>query len=54
MISGANQHLGEHIGPDEVAADLWRDERLREMAPAAAAVEWLQPLRSAAEARGLT
>jgi len=29
---------------EEVAADLWRDERLRSMAPAMAAVAWLQPL----------
>lgn len=29
---------------DEVAADLWRDERLREMPPEAAAIAWLGPL----------
>jgi hypothetical protein len=29
---------------EEVAADLWRDPHLREMPPAAAAVEWLKPL----------
>ncbi|MGO4392402.1 hypothetical protein AB4Z46_13715 [Variovorax sp. M-6] len=32
---------------DEVAADLWRDERLRAMAPARAAVEWLAPIGGA-------
>ncbi|MDM0067874.1 hypothetical protein [Variovorax sp. J31P207] len=29
---------------DEVAADLWRDPRLRAMAPAQAAVAWLAPV----------
>jgi hypothetical protein len=29
---------------DEVAADLWRDPRLRAMAPAEAAVAWLAPV----------
>jgi len=29
---------------EEVAAELWRDERLREMAPGAAAVAWLGPV----------
>ena len=29
---------------DEVAADLWGDERLRAMPPATAAVEWLAPV----------
>ena len=28
----------------EVAGDLWRDERLREMAPDVAAVVWLRPV----------
>jgi hypothetical protein len=31
---------------DQVAADLWRDERLRAMAPAEAADEWLKPIAS--------
>lgn len=30
---------------DEMAADHWRDPRLREMAPADAAVDWLKPVR---------
>ena len=29
---------------DEVAADLWKDERLRELPPEAAAVAWLGPI----------
>ena len=29
---------------DEVAGDLWRDERLREMAQDVAAVVWLRPV----------
>jgi hypothetical protein len=29
---------------DEVAADLWADERLRAMSPVKAAVEWLAPV----------
>jgi len=29
---------------DEVAEDLWRDERLRSMPPARAAREWLTPV----------
>ena len=29
---------------DEVAGDLWRDERLRAMSPDAAAVMWLEPV----------
>lgn len=29
---------------DELAADLWRDARLRDLAPAQAAVEWLKPI----------
>jgi hypothetical protein len=29
---------------DEVAADLWRDSRLRAMAPAEAATRWLEPV----------
>lgn len=29
---------------DEVAADLWRDERLRAMPPATAAMAWLAPV----------
>jgi len=35
------------VDPDvlhEVALDLWNDERLRAMAPALAAVDWLQPV----------
>lgn len=33
---------------DEVTAELWRDERLREMPPDAAAVAWLGPVLPAA------
>ncbi len=29
---------------EEVAADLWRDETLRALAPAEAAVVWLEPV----------
>ncbi|MDM0049743.1 hypothetical protein [Variovorax sp. J22R115] len=29
---------------DEIAADLWDDERLRAMSPVSAAVEWLAPV----------
>jgi len=29
---------------EEVAADLWRDERLRSLPPGAAAVAWLGPV----------
>jgi len=29
---------------EEVAGDLWRDERLGVMAPGEAAVEWLRPM----------
>lgn len=32
---------------DEVAGDLWRDERLREMPPDAAAIAWLEPVSGA-------
>jgi hypothetical protein len=35
------------VDPDlleEVAGDLWRDERLRTMAPDAAAIAWLEPV----------
>ena len=31
---------------EEVAAGLWADERLRAMAPAQAAVDWLRPVAS--------
>jgi len=37
------------VDPDqleEVAEDLWRDERLRTMAPSEAARVWLEPLSS--------
>ncbi|WP_258187254.1 hypothetical protein [Variovorax sp. WS11] len=30
---------------EEVAAELWRDERLRSLPPDAAAVVWLGPVR---------
>lgn len=30
---------------EEVAADLWRDERLRSLPPDAAAVAWLDPVQ---------
>jgi hypothetical protein len=29
---------------DEVAGDLWNDERLRRLAPSDAAVDWLRPV----------
>lgn len=29
---------------EEVADDIWRDQRLRAMTPAAAALEWLKPV----------
>jgi hypothetical protein len=29
---------------DEVAGDLWNNERLRQLAPADAAVDWLRPV----------
>lgn len=29
---------------EEVADDIWHDQRLREMPPADAAVEWLKPI----------
>jgi len=29
---------------DEVAGDLWNDERLRQLAPADAAADWLRPV----------
>ncbi|MGJ7607129.1 hypothetical protein ACSFA7_22530 [Variovorax sp. LT1R20] len=32
---------------EEVAADLWRDPRLRELSPADAVVVWLEPLEDA-------
>jgi len=32
---------------DEVAGDLWSDERLRRLAPADAAVDWLRPVTGA-------
>ena len=31
---------------EEVAGDLWTDERLREMAPDVAAAAWLSPVES--------
>lgn len=31
---------------DQVAADLWRDERLRGLGPVEAAEEWLKPIAS--------
>lgn len=31
---------------DELAADLWKDERLRRLAPDEAATQWLEPLAS--------
>lgn len=34
---------------DDVAADLWADEKLRSMAPLTAADEWLRPVANAAE-----
>ena len=34
---------------DEVAADLWCDGRLRAMAPARAAIDWLRPLDSSVD-----
>lgn len=49
-IDKCSQRLQEHwrtIDParlDDVAADLWADERLRPMDPAVAAEEWLRPV----------
>lgn len=49
-IARCSQRLQEHwrtIDPerlDDVASDLWADERLRRMDPAAAAEEWLRPV----------
>jgi len=37
---------------DELAADLWKDERLRKMAPDEAATRWLEPLASRDEQPG--
>ena len=34
---------------DELAADLWKDERLRSLAPDEAATRWLEPLASGHE-----
>ena len=34
---------------DDVALDLWRDERLRAMAPDQAADEWLRPVTQPAD-----
>lgn len=31
---------------EEVARDLWRDERLRAMLPDAAALDWLRPIHA--------
>jgi hypothetical protein len=39
---------------DELAADLWRDERLRSLPPDEAATQWLEPLASALEHPGRT
>ncbi|MBT2321881.1 hypothetical protein J7E62_05860 [Variovorax paradoxus] len=37
---------------DELAADLWQDEKLRALAPDDAATLWLEPLASASAADG--
>ena len=37
-------HTVDPLDLEEVARDLWRDERLRAMAPDEAAVDWLKPI----------
>ncbi|AGU49631.1 hypothetical protein VAPA_1c25310 [Variovorax paradoxus B4] len=37
-------HTVDPLELEDVARDLWRDERLRSMPPEAAAVEWLKPI----------
>ncbi|WP_307658654.1 hypothetical protein [Variovorax paradoxus] len=37
-------HTVDPLELEDVARDLWRDERLRTMLPDAAAVEWLKPI----------
>jgi hypothetical protein len=39
-------HTVDPLELEDVARDLWRDERLRSMPPDLAAVEWLKPLRA--------
>jgi hypothetical protein len=37
-------HTIDPLVLEDVAWDLWRDERLRAMPPAEAAVDWLKPI----------
>lgn len=37
-------HTVDPLDLEDVARDLWRDERLRAMLPEEAAVDWLKPL----------
>lgn len=37
-------HTVDPLDLEEVAHDLWRDERLRAMPPDEAAVDWLRPI----------
>ncbi|WPH22336.1 hypothetical protein [Variovorax paradoxus] len=38
-------HTVDPLELEEVARDLWRDERLRLMPPDEAAIDWLRPIR---------
>ena len=37
-------HTVDPLELEEVARDLWHDERLRAMAPDLAAIDWLRPI----------
>ena len=39
----------EHAQLEEVAVDIWKDERLRALEPAAAATAWLAPIAGDAQ-----
>ena len=40
-------HTVDPLELEDVARDLWRDERLRSMSPDEAAVDWLKPINEA-------
>lgn len=40
-------HTIDPLELEDVARDLWRDERLRAMPPDEAAVDWLKPINEA-------
>ena len=40
-------HTIDPLELEDVARDLWRDERLRSMPPDEAAVDWLKPINEA-------